>query len=753
MKSLHKMAATLIVFSSFLIPLESKTAVTQVSSDQMAIQQAIADLNQYKQMQKKLGIQDAELSYGMKKAIVLADLLLTPSGTLNFSRCGLLKSYFVPEDPEEYEMNIERILDKLDGSWEDYLDRIFKPEDHTGVSSQIIKAMLGIPPGETVTNRDAKKAVLTSLFSPYNQGPVGDCFAVSDLIRDHNEYYRHSAKDYAEIVQYGYLRRMVNDAPDNFFFLPIIADDDQNNTLTIDRSANIGSTNVSLFNAPGFAAAAKMMGCPQISTLSKDVLSVLFRGSSAPAVTVSATQVIGAFAQAIAAQQSGANMEDLVAKGEYGFSSLTNNPVLRAAECAFAAMAEDRSQDSTRGNVNDCVAQALKNQWSSLGSDQTVADFQNAFTQQFNASYRLLYNADIPLPQVSADGSSTDGGFQMYRRALNAPTNMGTRVATPEEFRQLLMDAITASEKQFNPVSVRNMANSLRNFVRNGTFLRDALWAYDSSNQQVADPVADYQKLSRTPMQSCDGDNPFEVSDIDTGTTYDNNVQTYTPNNMKDLLNWCMNLAKVAPHEMCPMDSPQHAFNFVPANSDLAAFLKSGMKSDQWIREVLAVPGMKVSTRLIDANTEAALNDAMLQMISNALPDPTSYQNLTASLSQKSLTLQQYAQALLDGINNLLGSDAGQTKEVALALDGALLQAIPSYDATLLQKTAIRFAFTNWNDETKDIYFCGYFNPRTQKVAFGMIDEDKTKLQPMDEGEWIIQQQWDVDLRPYAPKK
>jgi hypothetical protein len=161
---------------------------------------------------------------------------------------------------------------------------------------------------------------------------------------------------------------------------------------------------------------------------------------------------------------------------------------------------------------------------------------------------------------------------------------------------------------------------------------------------------------------------------------------------------------------------------------------------------------MKVATRLIASNTQAALSNAMLNMISKALPDQTGYHMLTATLAGQSLTVQQYAQKLLEGINNLLGSNSSQANEVALALDATLVQVLPPQDSNMLQKTAIRFAFTNWNDGTKDIYFCAYFNPRTEQVSFAYMDEDKTNLQPMDETQWVNQQQWDVDLRPYAPK-
>ena len=48
------------------------------------------------------------------------------------------------------------------------------------------------------------------MLAPYNQGPVGDCFAVNDVIRDHTEYYRHMAMDCASIVMKGYVERPVN---------------------------------------------------------------------------------------------------------------------------------------------------------------------------------------------------------------------------------------------------------------------------------------------------------------------------------------------------------------------------------------------------------------------------------------------------------------------------------------------------------------------------------------------------------------
>lgn len=115
------------------------------------------------------------------------------------------------------------------------------------------------------------------------------------------------------------------------------------------------------------------------------------------------------------------------------------------------------------------------------------------------------------------------------------------------------------------------------------------------------------------------------------------------------------------------------------------------------------------------------------------------------------MSVKDYANGLLQGINHLLGADAALAEEVAVALDSVLIESLSANDQALLNRSAVRFAFTNWNQGTKNIYFCAYFNPRTELIGFGSIFKDKTNLQPMDETQWINGQTWDVDLTPFAP--
>lgn len=744
---------TFLVLSSAVSVTPDGFAIgTHAVAQNTDIDQAVAQLAQYATLQQQLNIQNADTAYGMKKALLMADLLIGTDGTLNASLRQSVQSAFISAQPEEYEVNMTKVLNQLDGSWQPFFNTVTAPQDPNCVGNTTLRALFSLAPSQPLTDRHAKVAVLAAMLAPYNQGPVGDCFAVSDVLRDHKEYLQHAASDYAALIMEGYLTRPVNNGSDYFFYLPILADDDRAQQFNLDASGTFGSPAHSLFDSPGFTAARALMGGDDSSCSTQEVMHILSNAAAQGTIHVTPEQVIQAIATVIASKNTDLNVADLCNLGDYAFSSLTNNPTLRGIEAAFAAMAEDRSSDSTRSNINSCVEQAMKPIWAQLAKYSGASQFHAAFTNTFNNSYRLLYNLNIPLAQVSADGSSTSGGFILFQRDLQHPTTMGTQVTTPQQFQQLVVNALAATQNALSSLSnVGTMGTQLIIFVKTNGFLTNALWDYDPSNKQEPDPVDNYLKLSRTPMLSCDGDNPFEVDDVDTETSYDKNVQTYTPSNTTALITWCMSMAKTATAEMAPMDSPQHAFNFMPKNPDLVNFVNSKASPGQWLQKTVIVPGMQVAKRVIDPTTQSNLSQAMWQFISSALTDETSYKNMVGQLAKSKLSVQAYSQKLLTGINHLLGSDANQSQMVANALDAMLLECLPAADQAILEQSAIRFAFTNWNEGLKDIYFCAYFNPRTEKIAFGTIFEDKTNLQPMDEGSWVNNQQWDVDLTPLAP--
>ena len=721
-------------------------------NDSIEIEKIVSSLDTYKALQKTINIQHEELSCAMKKALVISQLLISATGNLNIHLIDQIKNSFISDPALKYEVNIGHVLDQLDNSWQQFFDHIKKPNEILLESNILLRGLFGLSPDEYITDNHAKIAILAAMLAPYNQGPVGDCFAVAVLVRNHEEYFKHSAIDYRDIIQKGYISRKVTDNLDNFFFIPVIADLDLHKFVLIDSFGHINGSSLNFLEAPGFRGAFNVMGGKNISNFSEKVLKDLFIKRKVKQIKVSVIEVICSIAKIIASEKPQMNPEEIVKLGSYAFSCLTNNPILRATECAFSAMAEDRPHDYLRYNTLLAVAKSCQGVWNTFKSNAQLEKFQNIFLNQFNNSFRFIYNPSIKLVGLASDGNSSMGGFQLYKRIPNHPELMGIKVTTPYDFRQLVIETVAETKGLIGQDSEMNkIREALESFIYKDSFLKAVLWNFDSQNPKEKNPILNYKLLARTPMESCTGDDPYEVSDIDTGKEYKNDILFYSPKNSLDLIKWCLNLSKQAPSKLLPMDSSQHAFNFDPTNSDIINFLKSGLSPDNWIRQQLDIPGLQIANHLMSQERMIHVSTAMFNILQDFLSNHYEYKAMTDHLSKKPITIQKYGEGLLAGIKKLIFLDAYQTDEVARILDVKLIESLSLYDRTLLEQSAIRFAFSNWNDGIKDIYFCAFFNPRTLKIAFGCIDEDKTNLFPLNEIEWVNNKQWDIDLRAYPP--
>jgi hypothetical protein len=118
---------------------------------------------------------------------------------------------------------------------------------------------------------------------------------------------------------------------------------------------------------------------------------------------------------------------------------------------------------------------------------------------------------------------------------------------------------------------------------------------------------------------------------------------------------------------------------------------------------------------------------------------------LFATLNSRVLNVHLYSQRLQDGLVAIFRLNDDQRTSLSFVLDTILIQSLTKDQSQAIQSNAIRFAKTNWNEGPKNLFFCCFFNLRTEKVDFGNIAEDHTGLQPMDQNEWIDDQTWEVD--------
>lgn len=303
------------------------------------IKKILAQLDQFYLDQHKAGIQNADLSYANRKALLLADMLINSSGELKTDLISDVSRYFFASDLQEPERRMKKILKKLNELWQFYFKIVDKPDHTIDNSNLALKALFSLSPEDPLNNRHAKVATLAALLAPTDQDPVWDCF---DLNRNQITYYVNCMKNYDEIIEKGYLTQKKNGQHDQFPFVNSIPDEDLENIFKVGILGNIEGTDLKLIQAPGFAAALTVMGGSRIKHFLEKLIFVLFI-QNFPGVCIETTpaQVISAMAKVIAHHQPQADVNDLIYAGKYAFSSLTHNPILFATESALAAMAED----------------------------------------------------------------------------------------------------------------------------------------------------------------------------------------------------------------------------------------------------------------------------------------------------------------------------------------------------------------------------------------------------------------------------
>ena len=131
-----KIISSFVMIAVTVLAIDSSFAATTapitLAAKQDAVNQAVSKLNDYAAMQQSLNIQNSDLAYAMRKAFVMADLLVHPDGSLDFAMCPLVKSAFISAQPEEYEVNMAKVLSQPKSAWPAILTSGNAPHDLNG---------------------------------------------------------------------------------------------------------------------------------------------------------------------------------------------------------------------------------------------------------------------------------------------------------------------------------------------------------------------------------------------------------------------------------------------------------------------------------------------------------------------------------------------------------------------------------------------------------------------------------------------
>ncbi len=691
--------------------------------------------------------QDTYTVYSIEAPKEIAKLLLTSRGQLNLGIIGVIKEHFFPKDAKlsEYGQGIVFVLDRIDESWQKAIDAVESPAGPEIVSNAMIRADLGIQPGEEITKLHCQQVVLGALLSQMCHRHAGNSLAIAWAMKD-SAFLLNCLADYTALVRDGHLSRTVSGSPELFFFKNTLADDWISSQITLNSDSTISEYDDEPFwKCPNLIAACRQMGITDLMSYREALLDRLF-GSESEARILSWDALIWTCAE-FAAGPDG-NRDALFSAGRYGFS-VASNRLLSAWESSLAALSEARPGDYVRDSVNRCVLKALQpifaNQENTASHYQKtlIKEVEAVFQKIMNNSFRLVYNEAIP--HFSNEGSYLSGGYELYQKDVSDLTNMGVRIATLGEFRALLLGALDQTKaEEYSRVTCKEDRRVIDSIIQalhlcaSGTnFMKNVLYLYDDANKEERDPVAHYQALHRTPMTSLDGNNAWERMAVDTGMDFTPDFRTIRPNDPEDLLKWLLGLAKWK--EATKYDLSDSVSRFIIDGQEFRHFLSGGLSADIWIKKTLVDPGLHISRAEMDDGSKLIFSQKVQEWLSDqyvgAIPENSAREMeiLFSTLHSRVITVQQFAQRCQDGLFHIFNL----RPEQASALDALLLQSLPAAQLRAIQQKAVPFAKRELNIDSEDVFICCFFNPRTEKVDFGSIAESNTGLQSMDQFEWL----------------
>ncbi len=690
---------------------------------------------------------DSYTVYSIEAPKQIAELLLTVHGQINWGMIGAIKGQFFPESAKlsEYGQGIVFVLDRMDESWQEAIDAVEIPLSPEAASNAMIRADLGMLPGEEITKLHCQQAVLGALLSQMSHRSAGNSLAIAWAKKD-DAFLLNCLADYTALVRDSHLTRTVSGSPEQFFFKNTLADEWISSQITLNSNGTISEyDDVPFWECPNLIAACRQMGITDLKS-GKDALLRWLFGSESEAKDLSWDALIWTCAEFAAGSDE--NQDALFSAGRYGFS-VSGNRLLSAWETSLAAMSEARPGDYVRDNVNRCVLKALQpifaNQenTASLYQKTLIKEVEAVFQKIVNNSFRLVYNDAIP--HFSPGNSYLAGGYELYQKDASDLTNKGVRIATPDEFRALVLGALDQTKAaEYARVTskedrrvIDSILQALHLCASGANFMKNVLYLYDDANKEERDPVAHYQNLHRTPMTSLNGDNPWEAMAPDTGMDFTPDIKTIRPNDAEDLLKWLLGLAKWK--EATEYDLADAVSRFIIDGREFKRFLSSGLSADIWIKKTLVDPGMQISRAEMDDGSKLIFSQKVQGWLSDQY-DGTIPENsvremeiLFSTLHSRVITVQQFAQRSQDGLFHIFNL----RPEQASALDALLLQSLPAAQLRAIQQRTVPFALRELNMDSEDVYICCFFNPRTEKVDYGSIAENKTGLQPMDQFEWL----------------
>ncbi len=744
--------------------------------------------------QQRGGLQDPSASFNTKLALDVADKVLAPNGTVDRDMVATLIDQLSNDrmgtrlkvGPHRAEMIKLLTHIRDNGAFRNTLAGITAPAGNSA-QAKTIRATLNKPTG-VLSNRDARKAVLSSMLAHLRQGSVGSCFGTSIAIHLKTNHYNKTLTMLKDLVENNRLQGtyvrgpqvnpVVFDLPGNHNALDL----QFNHTMKFSSSGTVTQVNrrnlpesVKLYDIPGVIQGLNAVG-------------ITNRQAQIEAVTAAAGRMAGLISDARnSPKQLLANIIDNTQtienkglakrKAGFAFHATMENRLMRSLEYTLSGFAETRHAQTLGSklmmqidnlymtvnfgenddrpfplHVNDTVAKV-----DNLDRDNYQAflgQFTTRFSQTMNTALAYKYDPELVHGQLSGDGHSSHGGFTITfkhpvsneTKTLKTPADLADAVKTLFQ-HQAAQDMIAINDA--------NWTNGNLVTVTHATLMTEI---FDKVNTQQlgANLIARTADLQGNPVGFTQGADPGKVVRMLFGNSAPVTKGTLAANpnnNGKSVLTHVLTTlrtmqARVSDEEndysvrtlrdmSIPISSKTHAFLLKPG---LDPFLTTQMSRDDNISDVLDA---RLKPEALTNYADQALNR---QAVISFVDRLSTGLGMDKNTVKQALRNQQHSLKPNDVYNTLVaglpddGKRAGRAEALAFAL-------AKTFEAPT---RAVMFADTNWGNGDEDVHFGVVHNPfsNTSELWSFSYDGETHTPRSIPNQRTFVQGSWDIFREP-----
>ena len=756
--------------------IEASMALINVSFSEK-IETITFQLADYEKQHRKCNLQDSTRAFATRLSIELGRILITEKGNLNTGILSVLNKKFLTESNMEiaYGKHIAYVLKQLEDSpkLRELINSIQKPSSIHTPSNHLIRIILGLPDNAQVTDMDTKIVALAALFSHLRQGQVGSCFATNAAIQMLTSHIDKCLTDFSELLQKSCLTRIINKRPMEFPFLMRMSDEslDKKIKINIEGKVTNNKTSFQIWEAPGVQAACRAVGIHDLQKAVVGALSNLFMKQNIKLpINISIKTLLEQMIINIPSKPSDNinKISSLIERAYIAFESETHNPLLRMWENSIAGMAEARESGFLKQAIIQSIIEPIKEKLptaSLQGHRVSWDNFLSQITQALVQRIQLQFNPNIGLQGLGADGHSTGGAFELYDRKNSLLPCDWKLVDRATSFQNFISSIVTKVQENLKERSQKNCEifvvetmKKISNFIVSSQFFKEVVPRYSEANKKYPDILKILDSLSHTPWRDKTGnDSSIVLSTYLERPIIDSQRKLFSPLKGKDLIMGLIDLGKMAPDYIKKSieKNPQkrfplitnglHSFSILLGHPTFTQAWKSNSSTEKWVQDHIIAPGEAIAKSIATKETK---ENVITYINQTYIPKKDQVKFTTnANLLGKSLTVQQFRNALIELIRSMATKAYTKIDSIILDLDAQLcIVALPNNDAKTLRNNIIHFADTNWNDGIHDVHFCWIFNVGSGLIEMWKRNDNGGSISSLDQKDWIINKTWECIL-------